>query len=496
MAPGIILICIGAYFSFLLLIAWVTSRKASNLSYFLGNKQSPWYAVAFGMIGDSLSGVTFISVPGWVGRTQFSYLQMVLGYLIGYAVIAGVLLPLYYRLQLTSIYSYLQGRFGVWSQRTGSFFFLLSRTIGAAFRLYLTANVVQVFVFDPWGVPFWATVASINFLILLYTFKGGIKTLVWTDTFQSTFLLLGVLLSIWAIAHQLRLGLAGLISAIARSPYSTIFFWDWHDPKFFFKQLLSGAFIAIVMTGLDQNMMQKNLSCRSLRDAQKNIYWFSGVLVLVNLFFLSMGALLYLYAFSRNIEIPANSDQLFPLLALKYLGPFAATAFIIGLTAATFSSADSVLTTLTTSVCIDFLAFDRPGKYSEAGKTAVRRAIHLAFAGVLLLLILVFKAVNNDAVISNLFTMAGYTYGPLLGLFAFGLFVPRRVPDRSVPLLCLVSPMICYLLDSHSRQWFGGYQFGFELIMVNGLLTFLGLLLLSRRQDVAANPQAFRWSFS
>jgi len=485
MAPGIILACIGAYFVFLLLIAWVTSKKASNLSYFLGNKQSPWFAVALGMIGDSLSGVTFISVPGWVGRAQFSYLQMVLGYLLGYAVIAQVLLPLYYRLQLTSIYSYLRGRFGTWSQRTGSFFFLLSRTIGAAFRLYLAASVVQLFVFDPWGVPFWVTVASINILILVYTFKGGIKTLVWTDTFQSVFLLLGLLLSLWAIARELDFGLFDLFNSIEKSPHSQIFFWDWHDPRFFLKQFLSGAFIAIVMTGLDQNMMQKNLSCRSLRDAQKNIYWFSAVLVFVNLLFLSMGALLYIYASSKAVPLPANSDQLFPTLALKYLGPFAAVAFIMGLTAATFSSADSVLTTLTTSVCIDFLGFDQPGKYSEERKTFLRHGIHLAFAGLLLLVILVFKAVNNDAVISALFTLAGYTYGPLLGLFAFGLFIPREVNDRAVPFLCVLSPLLCYVLNANSSRWLGGYKFGFELIIANGLLTFIGLLLLSRSKAVA-----------
>ena len=483
MSPAVILVCICGYFVFLLLIAWYTSRNANNESYFLGNRASPWYAVAFGLIGDSLSGVTFISVPGQVGKANFSYLQIVFGYIVGYLVIARVLLPLYYRLQLTSIYSYLLERFGPNSQKTGAFFFLLSRTIGAAARLYLTAGVVQMFVFDKWGFPFWGTVAIVIALILLYTYKGGIKTLVWTDTFQSTFLLLGVILSIVAIARQLDWGLGEMISNITQSSHSKIFVWEWQHKKFFLKEFFSGAAIAIVMTGLDQNMMQKNLSCRSLSEAQKNIYSFTGVMVLVNIFFVSLGALLYAYAHVKGIEIPARTDHLFPMLALQHLGTFAAVAFIVGLTAATFSSADSVLTTLTTSFCIDILGTERPGRYTEARKTLLRHVTHIGFAVVLLAVILVLWAKHDEAVINLIFLTAGYTYGPLLGLFAFGLFCKSRVRDTWVPLICCLAPLACWWISANSKKWFGGYEMGFELLILNGLLTALGLWALRRSKS-------------
>jgi SSS family transporter len=487
MSPALILFCIASYFGFLLLIAWFTSRNANNASYFLGNKASPWFAVAFGLIGDSLSGVTFISVPGQVGAAQFSYLQIVFGYVLGYAVIAQVLLPLYYRLNLTSIYSYLRERFGPWSQKSGSLFFLLSRTTGAAARLYLAANVIQYFVFDRWGVPFWFTVGAIILLILVYTLKGGIRTLVWTDTFQSSFLLLGVVLSISAIGSELNLGVPQMIEAISNSEHAQIFFWDWQDRKYFWKQFFSGAFIAIVMTGLDQNMMQKNLSCRSLGDAQKNIYWFTVVIVLVNLLFLSLGALLYHYAKVKGIDIPKQTDRLFPMLALEHLGSFAAVVFIIGLTAATFSSADSVLTTLTTSFCIDFIEIDKKPNMTEQQKTSLRHKVHFAFALILLLVILAFKALmSRFAVIEAVFTLASYTYGPLLGLFAFGLFTRRRVKDAWVPLICLICPVLCYVLNDKSAEWLHGYKFGFELLILNGLLTALGLWLVRNPDSAAA----------
>ena len=487
MSPAFVLSCIAGYFGFLLLIAWITSRNATSASYFLGNKASPWIAVAFGLIGDSLSGVTFISVPGQVGTAQFSYLQIVLGYVLGYVVIAQVLLPLYYRLNLTSIYSYLRARFGPCAQKSGSFFFLLSRTTGAAARLYLAASVIHPFLFDQWlvfgrwKVPFWATVTTIILLMLVYTLKGGIKTLVWTDTFQSAFLLLGVVLSITAIAGELNLGFEQITSTVWQSDYARVFVWDWQDPKYFWKQFLSGAFIAIVMTGLDQNMMQKNLSCRSLREAQKNIYAFSIVMLLVNVLFVSLGALLHLYASAKGIGVPKNTDQLFPLLALQHLGSFAAAVFLAGLTAATFSSADSVLTTLTTSFCIDMLGMDQKVGLTEAQKVSLRRRVHLGFAGILLLVILGFAASNNQAVITAILTLAGYTYGPLLGLFAFGLLHTRRVKDPFVPVICLVSPIISYILNANSQAWFNGYKFGFELLMLNGLLTYIGLWMITRR---------------
>jgi SSS family transporter len=486
MSPILIICCIGGYFSILLLIAWWTSRNADNKSYFLGNQTSPWYAVAFGMISDSLSGVTFISVPGAVGSSNFSYLQLVLGYLLGYYVIGSLLLPLYYRLNLTSIYTYLLQRFGAYSQKTGSFFFLLSRTLGAAGRLFLAAGVIQLFVFDHFGVPFWLSVSAIIVLMLVYTYKGGIKTLVWTDTFQSLFLLLGVVLSIWAISSELDLNFGEMANTVASSDYSKVFFWDWQEKSFFPKQFLGGMFIAIVMTGLDQNMMQKNLSCRSLGDAQKNIYWFSIVMAVVNLFFLSLGALLYVYSESKGIAIPAKTDNLFPMLALQHLGTFAGLVFIIGLTAATFSSADSVLTTLTTSFYIDFLDAENKS-YSEKKKTSIRHVVHIGFAVILLLVILVFKAMNNAAIIDTVLMLAGYTYGPLLGMFAFGLFSKRSVNDRLVPLICLLSPAVCYFININSVTYLGGYKFGNELLILNGSITFLGLLLISNGSKVSAN---------
>lgn len=488
MSPLLIIISILGYFSLLMMIAWYTSRNANNDSYFLGNKASPWYAVAFGMIGDSLSGVTFISLPGTVVNNQFFYMQMVLGYLLGYFVIAKVLLPLYYRLNLTSIYSYLNERFGSFSQKTGSFYFLLSRIIGAALRLYLAAGVIQLFVFDSYGVPFAVTVAIIIGLMLLYTYKGGIKTLVWTDTFQSMLLLLGVVLSITAIMTRLDFSLSDAVTEISSSRFSKIFYLeDWKSDLFFPKQFLSGAFIAIVMTGLDQNMMQKNLSCRSLKDAQKNIYWFSIVIVVVNLFFVSLGALLYIFAEQQGISLPLTetgtliTDKVFPSLALGHLGIVASIIFIVGLTAATFSSADSVLTTLTTSFCIDFLRMDDRSEYSEKKKTNIRHAVHIGFAIVLLITILLCEAVPKTSVLDAIFTVAAYTYGPLLGLFAFGLFTDLKVRDKLVPLLSVLSVIICYLLRENSEQWFGGFKFGYSLLLINGFITFIGLLLLSKR---------------
>lgn len=479
MTTTIILGSIVLYFSLLLLISWYTSRNANSQSYFNGNKQSAWYLVAFGLIGDSLSGVTFISVPGAVVNQQFGYMQLVLGYLLGYLVIAQVLLPLYYRLNLTSIYSYLGTRFGANSQKTGSFFFILSRLIGAAFRLYISATVLQLFIFDQWNIPFWLTVSIVIVLILIYTYRGGIKTLVWTDTLQSGFLLMGVILSIVAIASALDLNFVEMVQTVRNSEYSQIFFWDWQEKNFFFKQFFSGAFIAIVMTGLDQNMMQKNLSCKSLGEAQKNIYWFSSVLIFVNLFFMSLGALLYTYAAEMSIALPAKTDQLFPLLALNHLGLFASIVFILGITAATFSSADSVLTTLTTSFCIDFLHHDT--EHENKSQIRIRHFTHIVFALILLAVIIVFQEINNDAVINSVFTAAGYTYGPLLGLFAFGLFTKINVKDAWVPIISVISPIVVWVLDKNSVNWLNGYKFGFELLILNGLITFIGLWLLRKK---------------
>lgn len=490
MSPLLILCCVALYFAMLLTIAWITGRKADSAGYFLGNRSNPWWLVAFGFIGDSLSGVTFMSVPGEVGTKHFAYLQVVLGNVVGYLAIAWVLLPLYYRLQLTSVYAFLGGRFGLSTQRTGAFFFLLSRTLGAAARLFLAIDVFQIFVFDQFGVPFAATSAVVILLMLAYTYRGGIKTLVWTDLFQSTFLLLGVVLSIAAIASQLDLSLGGLVGRVWDSPVSQVFVWDWRAPNYFWKQFISGAFFAVALNGLDQNMMQKNLSCRSLRDAQKNVYAFIPVLLLVNVLFLSLGALLFEFAQAKGVAMPPRTDRLFPTLALQHLGGFAALVFVIGLTAATFNSADSVLTTLTTSFCIDFLRLDTNDTATDSRSVRLRHATHIGFALVLLMVMLVFRAVNRESVITTVLKIAAYTYGPLLGLFAVGMGCSLRVRDAGVPLVCVAAPVTTYIVELNSKAWFGGYQVGFEVLILNGLLTALGLLAL--RVKGPALPAAAR----
>ena len=494
MSATLIIACILGYFGFLLIIAWYTSRNSTADSYFLGNNASPWYAVAFGMIGDSLSGVTYISVPGAVGASKFSYLQLVLGYFVGYFIISKVLLPLYYKMNLLSIYTYLETRFGKITQKTGAFYFILSRVLGAAGRLFLAAGVLQFFVFDHMGVHFAVSVSVIIALMLLYTYKGGIKTLVWTDTFQSLFLILGVVLSIVAIINHTGWSFTDSISKVIDSEYSKTFFWDWKSASFFPKQFIGGIFIAVAMTGLDQNMMQKNLSCKSLGEAQKNIFWFSIVMVIVNVFFLSLGVLLYMYYNETGTALPINAetgkvltDRVFPNLALNHLGIFAGLVFIIGLTAATFSSADSVLTTLTTSMYVDMMELDRNEKLTEKKKASYRTIIHISFAVLLWLVILVFDALNDKAIIDTILKLAGYTYGPLLGLFAFGLFMKGQINDKLVPIVCLLAPGLAYILSTYSKEWFGGYEIGNELIIINGLITFIGLLFIVKSRKEASN---------
>jgi SSS family transporter len=477
MTPTLILGCFGLFFIVLVTIAWRTSRHAGSHAYFLGEKKSPWYILAFGLIGESLSGVTFISVPGQVGLQSFGYLQMVLGYAVGYLIIAQVLLPMYYRLNLTSIYSYLFGRYGRYTQKTGSTYFLVSRLLGAAARLYLTAGVIQMFVFDRLGIPFAATVSAIILLMLAYTFKGGIKTIVWTDTFLSSFLLLGLFISIIILSRKLGLGITDLCRTLWQSQHTEVFFWDWMPATFFPKQFIGGIVVGFCMTGLDQNMMQKNLSARSLGDAQRNIRWFALIIIIVNLAFLCLGALLYLYADAQHLAIPANRDYLFPLLALNQMGPLAAVVFVIGLTSATFASADSVLTTLTTSFCIDILDMDKHPERTEESRVRLRHRVHFLFALLLLLVILTFKALDAKEVILLVLKMANYTYGPLLGLFVFGLFTEHRVRDRLVPVVCIIPPIVCWILETHGSPWLGGYKFSNELLLFNGVLTTLGLWL-------------------
>jgi Na+/proline symporter len=491
MSPGLVFTVIAAYFALLLTISYFTSRNADSDTFFTGNRQSPWYLVAFGMIGASLSGVTFISVPGDVGNDQFSYFQMVLGFVPGYAFIALVLMPLYYRLRLVSIYGYLQQRFGFFSYKTGTFFFLLSRLIGSSLRLFIVAGVLQIAFFDRFDLPFWLTVAVTIVLIWLYTFRGGIKTIVWTDTLQTLFMLTAVVVIIHLIGQELELSLGEMVGAIRDSDMSQVFFWDWQSGKNFFKQFVSGAFIAIVMTGLDQDMMQKNLTIKTLSDAQKNMKWFTVVLLIANILFLSLGALLFLYAQAKNIDIPARTDDLFPLLAVNYFSAYAGIVFLLGIIAAAYSSADSALTALTTSFCVDILGIGRTEKTTrdEARNkldSTIRRRVHVMFSILLFIVILIFNAINDQSVIKTVYTVASYTYGPLLGLYAFGLYTKMQIKDRLVPWVCVISPVMCYVIDSNSEQWFNGFKFGFFILIVNGLLTFLGLLLIRDRSETLA----------
>jgi SSS family transporter len=484
--PELVLIAIGAYALLLLGIAWFTGRKVDSDGYFVGNRKSLWYLVAFGMLSDSMSGVSFISVPGDVAKQGFGYLQTVMGYVLGYVVIAFVLLPLYYKLNLTSIYTYLGGRFHRSAQKTGSVFFLISRLSGSAARLFATAAVIQLFVFDRWGWPFSATVILIIALILVYTIRGGIKTLVITDALQSLFLLAGLLLSVVAIVKAWPEG-KGIWESISNAGHTRIINNDPYSADFFWKQFISGMFVCIAMTGLDQNMMQKNLSCRSLRDAQKNMLWFSAVLVLVNVLFVSLGALLLEHAKAGHIALPLNgkgllaTDRIFPFMALEQLGLLAGMAFIIGLTAATFSSADSVLTSLTTSCYIDLLELDRRTDISQKARERLRMAIHFGFAILLFGTILLFKTFNDQALIKTVLKLAGYTYGPLLALFVFGRFT-RLVPAaRWVPVICLASPILTWIIDHNSQAWLGGYAFGNEVLLLNAGITLLGLWAVSKK---------------
>lgn len=474
MSEILILSVIGAYFLLLIVISYITSRNAGNSTFFQGNRQSPWWLVAFGMIGASLSGVTFISVPGWVNATHFGYLQVVLGYLLGYAFIAFVLLPIYYNLGLTSIYTYLKDRFGNSSYKTGAAFFFISRIIGSSFRLYLVADVLQFFVFDKLGIPFSVTVISTILLIWVYTFRGGIKTIVYTDTLQTFAMLLALGLSFYFVSQNLNYSLGQSISEIFHSPYSQVFHWGSAAGKnHFLKQFISGAFIAIVMTGLDQDMMQKNLTCRNLKDAQKNVLSLSIFLIPVNIAFLSMGALLYIYAAKTGMTLPVKSDYLFPEVIINHLPIAAGITFLVGIVAAAYSSADSALTALTTSFCVDFLNIN-PAKDENI---STRRWVHVGVSVVLALVIFSFHWLPNKSIISQIFTVAGYTYGPLLGLFFFGIFTKWKPVDISVPFIAILSVLLTYVIVMIASvvKW----KIGFELLLYNGLITFVGLAISS-----------------
>jgi Na+/proline symporter len=480
MTPALILLIFIAYTLMLFGVTFITARKANHQSFYIGNKVSPWYVVAYGMIGASLSGVTFMSVPGWVGETQFSYMMVAFGYFFGYVVIALVLLPLYYRLKLTSIYGYLEQRFGFWSYKTGAGFFIISRVLGASLRMFLVIHVLQIFVFDAWNIPFWVNVLIFIALIIIYTLKGGIRTIIWTDTLQTTFMLLAVVLSVWYISRELGAPIFSLIGDVFDSDMSRIVITDWDHPRHFIKQFFSGMFITITMTGLDQEMMQKNLSIRTLKDAQKNMFTFSSINLVVVFMFLILGAFLVLYAAVEGVNV-AMSDDLFPTIAFKHLGPAAGVVFLVGLISAAFPSADGALTSLTTSFSIDFLGLEKKTQMDDGKKTRIRYAVHFSFALIFFICILMFRQMNDRAIIDKLFTIAGYTYGPLLGLFTFGLFTHRSVNDRITPWIAITSPVLCFILSTYSEELLNGYKFGFEMLLVNGFLTFMGLLIFSRR---------------
>ena len=497
MSPAVLLCFLIGYFSLLIIIAFATSKKSSdNSTFFLANRNSKWYLVAFGMIGTALSGVTFISVPGEVGSpngNQFQYFQFVLGNAVGFIIIATVLLPLYYRMNLTSIYSYIEKRLGFYSYKTAASIFLLSRTLGSATRLYLVVIVLQRFIFDNYHIPFWATVLISLALIWSYTFKGGLKTIIITDTLQTFFLVLSVFLTIYFVCDSLNLSIPAAFETIKDSSYSKMFFVeDFFTNKFHLsKQFIGGIFVTIAMTGLDQDLMQKNLSMKTIGEAQKNMFTFTGIFVVLNIFFLSVGALLYIYAAKNGIDIPVDqisgkprTDLLFPEIALNHLATVPAIVFMLGLTAATFATTDSALTALTTSFCVDFLGMDKKENAEKPDAVKKRHTVHIVFSLLMFVVILIINALNSASVVSLIFTIASYTYGPLLGLYSFGLFVKSRgLHDKLVPLICIISPILCYLLATNAEKLLGGYVFSVELILINGLITFIGLMLISKKTD-------------
>lgn len=490
MSPNTILIIIILYFGLLFLISNIVSKKNSdNDTFFKANKNSKWYLVAFGMIGTALSGVTFISVPGQVGSPdiQFKYFQFVLGNALGFLLIAKVLLPLYYRMNLTSIYGYIEKRLGNISYKTAATIFLISRTIGSAARLYLVVLVLQRYLFDAFGVPFYLTVFISLGLIFAYTYRGGLKTIIITDTLQTLFLVSSVFLTIYFICESMNLSIGEAFEAVKNSNYSKVFFFDdWLKSTHFVKQLLGGMFVTIAMVGLDQDLMQKNLSCKNIGEAQKNMYTFTGIFVLINIFFLSVGALLYMYAEKNGIAVPmvdgvARTDLLFPEIAFHHLTIIPAIIFLLGLTAATFATTDSALTALTTSFCVDFLGMDKLEYQNKPNIIRTRHLVHIGFSFIMLFVILVINFFNDASVVSLLFKIAALTYGPLLGLYTFGLFVKTKtVKENLVPIVCLLAPTLTFLISYYSKELFDNYEFAEELIIINGLITFVGLLFISK----------------
>lgn len=484
MSPALLLFFVFAYFALLLGVAWLTSRNSNNESFFIGNHRSNWMLVSFGMVGTSLSGVTFISVPGAVGIDGFGYLQVVLGYVLGYLVIAFVLLPLYYRHQLTSIYRYLDTRLGSGAYLTGAGFFILSRTLGATARLYLVVRILQDVILDGFHVPFWLTAMVILAMILLYTYEGGVKTIVWTDTLQTTCMLLGLAICVLYILDSLNLSLGDSLSQMRQRGLATVFTFDINSKYYVVKQVLAGMFIAIAMTGMDQEMMQKTISVKTLADSRKNIIVLSATIFTVILLFLYLGGLLYLYA--PIVDVSETGDRIFPAVVLGHLPILVQMIFIIALISALFPSADGAITALTSSFCIDVLKFEQRHALSEAGKKRLRQRVHLCFALLFLVLVMLFRWADNPSMIGIILKLAGYTYGPLLGLFAFGILTRRTVRNSWVPGIAVLAPLLCYLLDLYQSTLLGAYQIGLELLVVNGLLTFAGLWAISKPNDALA----------
>lgn len=482
MSVSLLLSFVIGYFLLLLVVAYYTSRNSNNESFFIGNRNSNWMLVAFGMIGTSLSGVTFVSVPGAVGRESFAYFQITLGYLIGYLVIAFVLLPLYYRLRLTSIYNYLSSRLGFASYKTGSSFFILSRTLGATARLYLVVVILQNTILTKLNVPFWVTTIIILAMIMLYTFEGGVKTIVWTDTLQTSCMLAGLIICVIYILKTMNLSLGESLEQMGEKGYSTIFFTDPDSKLFFVKQILAGAFITVTMTGMDQEMMQKNISVKRLPDAQKNVITLSIIMLVVILLFLVLGGLLYLYA--AQLNLPVTGDKLFPTIALEHMPPMVSVIFIIALISALFPSADGAITALTSSFCIDIIGMQRKPEWPEAKRKKVRQIVHITFAFIFFLFVMLFYWANEPSMIGVILKVAGYTYGPLLGLFSFGILTKRQVKDKLVPIICISAPVICYVLDLYQKNIFGSFEIGLELLIINGLLTFIGLLIISKKKNL------------
>lgn len=478
MAESLVLFILLSYFGLLILVSYFTTRHADSETFFTANRNSPWYLVAFGMIGTSLSGVTFISIPGEVGNSGWTYLPLVIGNCVGYVVIGLVLIPLFYKLNLVSIYSWLGSRFGERARLSGSFFFLVSQLVGASLRLFLVVGVLQLAVFDAVGIPFAVTVFITICLVWVYTVRGGIKTIVWTDTLQTIFMLVSVVLTIVVICRALDFDFSGAAAAIRDSELSRVFDFDWRSGHNVWKQLVAGVAITVSINGLDQNIMQKSLTCRSLKDCKVNMFSFSFLFLVTNVLFLSLGALLYIFATHKGIALPEKSDDVFAFLSLHYFGVAAGLFFLLGITAAAYSSVDSSLTSMTTSFCIDFLKIDP----KDAGQKRRRIAVHIAFSFLMFLVIVLFRELNNSSVVTVVLKAVGYTYGPILGLFAFGLCTRYQVKESYLPMVCLLSPVFSYLIHCYSEEWLWGYRFGFEILLLNGLLCFISLFLIRKRR--------------